>query len=116
LKITSISFTKTVQINNYVWDKVGADASLEENEDPKEALTSLKSFVEGHFNEIESMRGTHVRDIPAEPKDKGTIEDNYISAIADCRDIKVLKTFEKLANDTYPKFRAAYNQKLKTLQ
>lgn len=61
--IKTISFTKTLQVNTYTWEKVGFVGELAEKDVPETELQTLKDFVDNYFKESlsQEMRGTTVR-------------------------------------------------------
>ena len=51
MKITSISFTKTLQTDACTWHKLGIEAQMEEKDTPPEAIKTLETFVDNYFKE-----------------------------------------------------------------
>lgn len=49
--VTSISLTRTLQIDSYNWIKCGLQAEMEEKDTPEQSIKELESIVDGYFNE-----------------------------------------------------------------
>ena len=106
MKIDRIKFSAEVSAyGSHYW--IGAEASVDENENPQEALQSLKAFVVADFTEIESMRGTTVKDIIPLPDELETA----LTGINNAKTVDELKTFWILSKSNL-NLVDAYNKKL----
>lgn len=69
--IDRISYQRVFAIGNYVTERIGLEASIDENDNPEVELSHLKQMVnELHSATIatlEEFRGTKVRDVVEEP-------------------------------------------------
>lgn len=109
--IDRISYQRVFAIGNYVTERIGLEASIDENDNPEVELSHLKQMVnELHSATIatlEEFRGTKVRDVVEEPVDK--IE-RLIGEINKCTSIPVLETFKLLITNN-PETKEAYDKK-----
>lgn len=116
MKLDRISYQKVFPISMYCTERIGLEASLDENDNPETCLERLKVLVETlHSATIASLdeyRGTQVKEVEKVPVN--TVE-SMRTAISTCTEIATLKTFEKLAKSK-PEFQTAYDKRLKELQ
>lgn len=112
MKVTSISYVKTFQVDERMWVKLGLTGEIEPTDNTQESIKKLESEVNEYFKAVLPKPPTKPSLIP---KKKESIEESTIRAITGCTDINILKTFEKLAKN-YPSVQAEYDKILKTLQ
>lgn len=117
--IDRISYKKIFPIGSYLTEHIGLEASLDDKENPEEALNKLKVMVDTLHAEtithIEEFRGTQVKDIaPDEPKDKIQA---FKETLDMCTTVVMLERFkpqvDRIKDDGLTQF---YEQKLKSLQ
>lgn len=96
MKIDRISYQRVFAIGNYVTERIGLEASIDENDNPEVELSHLKQMVnELHSATIatlEENRGTKIRDV-VEPIDK--IQDLLQGALDE---ISKCETLEELGH------------------
>lgn len=125
MTITTISYKKVFPISSFCTEHIGLEASLDDKENPEEALNKLKVMVDTlhaeTLTQLDLYRGTKVVDV-AEPVDKtiqGIIQDiNACTVIDEKNGLNVqvgLMAYEGMAAD-YPEIKDAYDKKLKELQ
>ncbi len=118
MQIDRISYQRVFAIGNYVTERIGLEASIDENDNPEVELSHLKQMVnELHSATIatlEEFRGTKVRDVVEEPVDKIQA---FKETLDMCKSATMLEKFrpqvERINN---PELTAFYNNKLKQLQ
>lgn len=119
MKLTKINRSKSFEmVNGYglkYWDKLGIEADLGENEDPKECYKELGQLIDETHKENNPEisfaipeKSVQVDKIPDNPVD------NMIKAITTCTEVATLKTFEKLAKSN-EKFQIAYDSTMQYL-
>jgi hypothetical protein len=127
MKIKTIFYERVFPIAPYVNEKIGAEATLEDDDNPSDCLAILKETVEmwhkqneTKINETQSQQGfqppenpaTAPTEKPAErPKDQVA---GIIFDIASVTDLKVLDSY-KLVIKKHPDIQAAYEKKYSEL-
>jgi len=114
--IDRITYQKVFPISTYCTERIGLEASLDDKENPEEALNKLKVMVDTlhaeTLTQLESYRGTQVRDI--EPEDK---IQSWKTVISMCTSITALERFKPAVDrEKNEELTQAYNDKLKNLQ
>ena len=126
MKIDRIQYQRVYPIGNYATERVGLEASLDENENPEEALAKLMTITNDlHYATtatLDQFRGTQIRDIEEVPKI--TNEDKkkqqilgFVEAITTCTSLKTLLIFEKLVErENVSELYEAYHSTKKRLE
>lgn len=118
--IDRISYQRVFAIGNYVTERIGLEAGLDDKEDPQTALEHLKIMVNQlhaeTLTQIEEQRGSHVRDTSPvdsiQDKIKGWIE--VINLVTNIPHLEKFKT--RVEEEDNQELTTAYNNKLKSLQ
>jgi hypothetical protein len=132
MKIEKLSYQITVPVASFQYDKIGVEASVDsDKEDISECFAQLRRTLDGltreaypHLYETTPFIQEHenqplfVYKAPtdAEPE-KFTEEDkeqNTLTCINECKDVKILMAFTKI-KDKWPSTKSAYNKKYKEL-
>jgi hypothetical protein len=103
MRIEKINYQKLYPIGNFLNERVGFEASIDENDDPQQALAQLKEMAD-KFHEKNNAENNHQEsgESPensshkenSEPKPPQEIQIGNIEAgIRSCRDIKILETY-----------------------
>lgn len=125
MNIDRISYQRVFPIGNFATQRIGLEATLDENENPEEALTKLMTITnELHSATIatlEEYRGTTTRTIEESPVNstiKGIIEDIQACTVVDEKNslgVQVgLLAYEPVVAQN-PELQDTYDQKLKEL-
>jgi hypothetical protein len=132
MKVTSISFQKTIPTGPYMNEKLGVDIELSEGEHPEEAFTHAKELIDKwhkdnnphlYADKPESPFGNSYSSAPFIPplpevQVEKPIQDRTQALIADinsCKEIKVLESYKLIARSN-PDLKAAYDLKYESLQ
>ena len=118
MEVDRISYKKVFPISSFCTEHIGLEATLEENENPEEALNKLKVMVDTlhaeTLTQLESYRGSSVRTVEQEPEDK---IQSWKTVISMCTSITALERFKPAVDrEKNEELTQAYNDKLKTLQ
>jgi hypothetical protein len=117
MKVTLISYTKTLQTDAYTWQKIGIQADMEENDTPEQSIKELEKIVDGYFEQKIKAEAPKKSYIPT-PKSTEKLSAEHeaiLQGISEAKQIKDdletwwLKSKSNLALST------AYNNKLKQL-
>ena len=105
MNIDRIQYQKVFPISTYCTERIGLEASLDDNENPEEALSKLKIMVDTLHQEtlsqLDQYRGTTTKIIEEQPnlsnedKKKKQIA-GFVEAITTCTSLKSLEIFTKL--------------------
>ena len=129
MKILTVNYQKTFNLQNYSSERIGMEASVDEYEDAATVMRTLKDNVEEiHVKNNPQLYEFTGRDevfmnqiipkTPTELKSKPKFTnttDSIIYDIEHCPDEKELKTYQTLAS-TNEKIKEAYYNRLKSLQ
>lgn len=114
MKIDRISYQRVFAIGNYVTERIGLEASIDENDNPEVELSHLKQMVnELHSATIatlEENRGTQIRDV-VEPIDK--IQKTMIEEMEACSSYPEIQSFRFTIKDADEQ--AVYDRKINEL-
>lgn len=99
MKITKIHYFFTAP-NNMYWNKIGAEAEIQEGDDVRQCLYDLKKQVEDFFYESkgadEKKKTQQIAETQASPKSQ---EETIIEGINSCTELNVLKSYELIAKN-----------------
>jgi hypothetical protein len=122
MKLKSIQYSESYEYQEWGlkrWNKMGIEAELDENEDPKEAHRTLRQLIDEikaeTLTQLEEQRGTSVREVKDEPVvDK---VESWKQVISMCTSVKALERFKpQVDREKNEELTTAYNNKLKELQ
>jgi hypothetical protein len=123
--IDRIQYQKVYPLGSYTTERIGLEASLDEGENPEEALNKLKVIVDTlhaeTLTQLDLYRGTQVVDIPEQPisnedKKKQQLM-GFVEAITTCTSLKALQIFEKLVErENVSELYEAYHSTKKLLE
>lgn len=125
--ITKVTYRRTYNLGSFQSEAIGVEMDLNENEDPINALREMNKLTEAYHAEtltqLESQRGTIVRDMPevnqVDATVKGIIEDiGNCTVVDEINSLGVqvgLLAYESMTAQ-YPEIKEAYDKKLKELQ
>lgn len=122
---------------NYLNVRVGVELEVPDDGDMKSEINTLwdnilaihmeryphlytkegKPLYEGYKGEGDECRGTQIKNVeePIKKEPKRSAEDEMVSSILSCKELKVLESYRLIARNN-PIFQEAYNLKLKELQ
>ena len=115
MHIQTINYTRTFNLGNSNFEKIGVEFFLNQGDCEKKALDAAKELVEEyHKQNVESLKNDEftIGVIPSESKQ--TLAERTIQCINDCKTKEELKAWELMAKSN-PEILESYNAKLKTL-
>ena len=130
MKITEISFSKKMSYAPYHPLQPGMVATLDEGEDPLEAMKKLDDLCTQYYenqylkpqnnNSLYSSEAVNQSEISDNPlyllkiEESLTPSQKIIAQINECKELTVLKSFELLAKNN-PEIKEAYSKRLNEL-
>ena len=120
MELTKITRSKSFEMTNgfglKIWDKIGAEMSINPTDDPKQGYKTMDDLIEEVHKESYKEFSIVADNVPVpEVQVTKTPLQSMIEAITTCTEVSTLKTFEKLAKSK-PEFQKAYDNRLKELQ
>lgn len=109
MRVTKIHYFFTAP-NNMYWNKIGAEAEIQEGDDVRQCLYDLKKQVESFFFEAKGAAEKQMEKVDIRKEVTGNIKND----IATCEDLVVLKTYEMFVKGK-PDLQAVYDNQFKIL-
>jgi hypothetical protein len=123
MKIIEATFFETFPIpTSERWQKIVLKASIEENEDVRQCLYSLKKQVESFFYEANKADEKKAEEAKKQKNPVNEVyedmslsnEEMLVKQIKSCNEIKVLESYKFIVKGK-PELEIAYNNRLKEL-
>lgn len=117
MKIDRVLYQKVFPLGRFDNEKIGFEASIDDVENPMEAISKLRELAEETFNAAypTGLTGTHERVIEETTNPPESRVQSIIQDISTCKELKVLESYRLIANSN-PLIQEAYNNKLKQFQ
>lgn len=115
--ITQISYSKLLPTGVYSNERIGLDATVGENENVTEAMTTLRDMVEQlhkQFNPQYYQDNGHEQPKEGKPSHEEKTIEQMIEDMRGCSTVDELKSYRFLPSQN-PKFKEAYDEMYKKL-